>query len=207
MFSYYHSDGDQILRSPLAHVVVDDGRRYLERTTDQYDVITIDPPPPVAAAGSSLLYSEEFYRVAKRRLSPGGILQQWLPADEEDVALVSSVSRSIRDSFRYVRSFWDEFGIHFLCSDSPIQDRSAADLLRKMPEPAVTDFVEWSAPNSTGPAAQAQAQFEDLLENEANIDRFIADAPNAPALSDNRPVNEYSLLRKWFGKERKVVPP
>ena len=207
MFGYYHSDGDQILQSPLARVVVDDGRRFLERTTDQFDVITIDPPPPVAAAGSSLLYSEEFYRVAKRRLRPGGILQQWLPADEEDVTLVSSVSRSVRDSFRYVRAFWDEFGIHYLGSDSPIPDRSAAELLRKMPEPAVADFVEWSSSKRAGHAAQAESQFEDLLENEAQIDQFIAAAPNAPALSDNRPVNEYSLLRRWFGKDRKVVPP
>jgi spermidine synthase len=207
MFNYYHSDGDEILHSPLAHVVIDDGRRYLERTTDQFDVITIDPPPPVAAAGSSLLYSEEFYRAAKRRLRPGGIVQQWLPADEEDVTLVSSVSRSIRSSFSYVRSFWDEFGIHYICSDSPIPNRSAADLVRRLPQSAITDFVEWSAPNSAGPAAQAEAQFEDLLENEANIDQFVADAPKAPALTDNRPVNEYSLLREWFGKERKMVAP
>lgn len=207
MFSYYHADGDQILHSPLAHIVVDDGRRYLERTTDQFDVITIDPPPPVAAAGSGLLYSEEFYRVAKRRLRPGGILQQWLPADEEDVTLVSSVSRSVRNSFRYARSFWDEFGIHYIGSDSPIPDRSAAELLARMPGSAVVDFVEWSAPNPAGLAAQAQDQFEDLLKNEAQIDRFIADAPQAPALSDNRPVNEYSILRNWLGKEPKVVPP
>ena len=122
MFSYYHSDGDQILRSPLAHVVVDDGRRYLERTTDQYDVITIDPPPPVAAAGSSLLYSEEFYRVAKRRLSPGGILQQWLPTtSDDDPQVVAAVTRSLKNSFPYVRAFSDEFGLHFLCSDRPLQ--------------------------------------------------------------------------------------
>jgi len=207
MFGYYHADGDQILQSPLAHVVVDDGRRYLERTRDQFDLITIDPPPPLAAAGSSLLYSEEFYQVAKRRLRPGGILQQWLPTDNEDVTVVSSISRSVRHSFQYVRGFWDEFGVHFLCSDSPIPERSAAELVHNLPESAVKDFVEWSAPNSAGPSAQAEAQFEDLLENETSIDQLIADAPKAVTLTDNRPVNEYSLLRKWFGKERKIVPP
>jgi spermidine synthase len=207
MFGYFHHDGDQILSSPLAHVVVDDGRRFLERTTDQFDVITIDPPPPLQAAGSSLLYSKEFYQVAKRRLRPGGILQQWLPADEEDVVVVSSISRSIRDSYRYVRSFWDEFGIHFLCSDSPIPDRNAADLLRRLPASAVTDFVEWSVPKSAAPNSLAEAQFQNLLENETQIDEFIAKAPNAPALTDNRPVNEYSLFRDWRGKEQKTVSP
>jgi hypothetical protein len=58
------------MQSPLSHVVIDDGRRDLERSRQQFDVITIDPPPPLEAAASSLLYSEEFYRVAGRRLRP-----------------------------------------------------------------------------------------------------------------------------------------
>ena len=61
LFWYYHSNGPELLRSPWSHVVIDDGRRYLERTREQYDVITLDPPPPVEAAGSSLLYTKEFY--------------------------------------------------------------------------------------------------------------------------------------------------
>ena len=81
VFGYFHADGPALLRSPLSHVVIDDGRRYLERTSEQYDVITIDPPPPVQAAGSSLLYSKEFYAIINRRLRPGGILQQWLPGE------------------------------------------------------------------------------------------------------------------------------
>ena len=60
LFGYFHSDASQVLNSPLSHVVVDDGRRYLGHTDAQFDVITIDPPPPVEAAGSSLLYSEDF---------------------------------------------------------------------------------------------------------------------------------------------------
>ena len=62
LFWYYHPDGPELLTSPRSHVVIDDGRRYLERSREQYDVITIDPPPPVEAAGTSLLYSKEFYR-------------------------------------------------------------------------------------------------------------------------------------------------
>ena len=71
VFWFFHADGPDLLRSPLANVVIDDGRRYLERTSAQYDVITIDPPPPVEAAGSSLLYSKEFYATINRRLRPG----------------------------------------------------------------------------------------------------------------------------------------
>ena len=67
----FSSDGADLLQSPLARVVIDDGRRYLERTTQSYDLITVDPPPPVEAAGSSLLYSEEFYAVARKAAAPG----------------------------------------------------------------------------------------------------------------------------------------
>jgi spermidine synthase len=61
LFWYYHADAARLMSSPLSHVEIDDGRRYLERTPQQYDVITVDPPPPIESAGSSLLYSKEFY--------------------------------------------------------------------------------------------------------------------------------------------------
>jgi spermidine synthase len=104
LFGFYHSNAEQVMNSPMSHVVIDDGRRYLERTRDQYDVITIDPPPPLSAAASSLLYSEEFYRAARRRLKPGGILQQWLPATADDDPVdTAAVTRSLRNSFPCAR--------------------------------------------------------------------------------------------------------
>ena len=193
LFSYFHSDASQVLSSPLAHVVVDDGRRYLERTGQQYDIITIDPPPPVEAAGSSLLYSEDFYSVVRERLRPGGILQQWLPSgDREDLA---AVALALRRSFPYVRVFTYEGGaarnpgFHFLASDQPIPKRSASELASRLPAAAAVDLVEW------GPEKNAEDQFGDLLL-EMPIDQFIALSPATPALSDDRPINEYYLLRK-----------
>ena len=120
VFGYYHADGPQLLRSPLSHLVIDDGRRFLERTSAQYDVITIDPPPPVQAAGSSLLYSKEFYATIQRRLRPGGILQQWLP--DGDAVVRSSVARALKESFPYVRVFRSVqgWGWHFLASNQPL---------------------------------------------------------------------------------------
>jgi spermidine synthase len=203
LFDYYHDDGDKILEQPLSHVVIDDGRRYLERTPQQYDVITIDPPPPLAAAGSSLLYSKEFYQVAKRRLSERGILQQWLPASGADAEEISAVARSVRDSFPYVRTFRDEFGYHFLCSEQPIPIRSADDLLQKMPANAVADFTEWSnrANNNDDKTAAASRQLNNLLTQELPVDQLIDKAPIAPALTDDRPVNEYFALRHWLRAE------
>ena len=80
-FGYYFSDAAEIVADPRARIVVDDGRRFLRRTQEIYDVVTIDPPPPVAAAGSSLLYSREFYALVKQHLATGGVLQQWFPSN------------------------------------------------------------------------------------------------------------------------------
>ena len=193
LFGYFHADGPDLLRSPTAHVVIDDGRRYLERTLQQYDLITIDPPPPVEAAGSSLLYSEEFYAVARRRLRPGGILQQWLPyGDAEDF---SSVARALQDSFPYVRVFrWTEhWGFHFLASDHPLPtNRNARELARRLPPAAIADLVEW------GPRHTAEDQLGIILSQEIQLADLIALSPSTPALRDDRPINEYYTLRhRW----------
>ena len=190
VFGFYHPDGPELLRSPLSHLVIDDGRRYLERTTEQYDVITIDPPPPVEAAGSSLLYSKEFYAIISRRLRPGGILQQWLPGG--DAVVHASVARALKESFPYVRVFHSvqEWGYHFLASDQPLPDRTAAELAARLPAGAARDFVEW------GPEATPELQFADILQREFPLDQMIAEAPQAPALYDDRPQNEYNAIRR-----------
>jgi spermidine synthase len=190
LFWYYHADAPQLLKSPHSHVVVDDGRRFLERTTEQYDVIVIDPPPPIAAAGSSLLYSREFYSAAKKRLRPDGILQQWFPGG--DLTDAAAIARALQESFPYVRAFKSVsgWGIHYLASRQPIPNRSAADLANRMPPAAAADLVEW------GPHPTPEQQFAAVLQNEMPISFILSLDKNAPAMQDDRPVNEYYLLRE-----------
>ena len=189
VFHYFHPDAPQILASPLGRIIVDDGRRYLERTPETYDLITVDPPPPVQAAGSSLLYSKEFYTVAKRRLRPGGILAQWLPGG--DPAVQAAVTKAIQESFPHLRAFTsiEGWGIHLLASDAPIPSRSAQQLAQQLPPGARSDLVEW------GPYPTAEAQFAAVLKNEISPDVLIQKAPAVPPMTDDRPINEYYLLR------------
>ncbi len=201
LFAYYHADAPQVLASPFAHIVIDDGRRYLERSPDRYDVIIIDPPPPVSAAGSSLLYSSEFYALIKQHLEPGGILAQWLR--DGDFEVLSSVAGALRDSFPYVRVFHSvqHVGWHFLGSTRPVPTRTAAELLARIPAPAVIDMMEW------GPSATPELQLDSMLSQESDINQLTSLSPFTPALSDDRPINEYMLLRRPcyrcpFGIER-----
>lgn len=192
VFSYYHSDGDQLLKSPLARVVIDDGRRYLERSSEQFDVITIDPPPPIEAAGVSMLYSKEFYGVINQRLRPDGILQQWLW--EGDPIVRSAVARALSESFPYVRVFQYYpsygFGFQFLASKRPIPNLTGPELIQRMPQSAVRDLMEW--PFQRTP----EDQMNYVLRGEISIKQLESADPNAPAMQDDHPVNEYVLLRQ-----------
>jgi predicted membrane-bound spermidine synthase len=189
LFSYFHPDAPELVASPRSHIIVDDGRRYLERTPEQYDVIVVDPPPPIGAAGSSLLYSREFYATALKRLSPDGILQQWYPGG--DPATTAAVARALKESFPNVRAFGsvDGWGIHYLASRKPIPELSASELAKRMPPDAEADLVEW------GPSSTAEQQFAAVLGKEQPIDGLIGLDPHIPAIQDDRPINEYYLLR------------
>ena len=146
LFSYYHADAPQLVSSPLARIVVDDGRRFLDGSNQMYDVIVVDPPPPVAAPGSSLLYSREFYDVIKRHLNKDGILQNWYPSQMGDAVTTASITRTLMQSFPYVRAFrsYDKtFGIHYLASMQPIPKVPGSVLAARMPLSASSDFVEW----------------------------------------------------------------
>lgn len=194
LFPFFHADAEELLRSPLSRIVVNDGRFYLERSPSQYDVIVLDPPPPVEAAASSLLYSTEFYAIARRHLRSGGILQQWIPMTSSDPVTLASVAKALKESFPYVRVFRsiEGWGFHFLASDSPLADCSASILASHLPPAAAADLLEW------GPALNAEEQFARVLRQELSLGDLIGRAPDTPALQDDRPINEYFLLR-WLG--------
>ena len=190
LFPYFHSTGRVGLDSPLSHVVIDDGRSYLERTSEQFDVIVLDPPPPVGAAASSLLYSKEFYTIAKQHLQAGGILQQWFPGG--DTLTQTSVVRAVVESFPYVRTFVsvEHSGLHLLASVDPIPSLTASELAQRLPVDAADDLTEW------GPASTPEAQFQLMLDQEIPVEKLLQEDPDAPALQDDRPVNEFFLIRK-----------
>lgn len=67
-----------ILTDPRVKLHLEDGRNIL--LTDrhkQYDLVTIEITS-VWFAGATNLYSKEFYELVKKRLKPGGVLQQWV---------------------------------------------------------------------------------------------------------------------------------
>ncbi|TNE28217.1 MAG: hypothetical protein EP349_08220 [Alphaproteobacteria bacterium] len=67
-----------VLQDPIVKTTVMDGRAYLRRTQEKYDVITLEPMPP-NFAGTGALYSREFYQAAREKMTENGIIAQWMP--------------------------------------------------------------------------------------------------------------------------------
>jgi spermidine synthase len=189
-FGFFFPDAGEILADPRTHVVVDDGRRYLLRTEQKFDVVTLDPPPPIEAAASSLLHSEEFYALVKSHLSPGGILQQWFPGAPEHDAL-PAMAQALRNQFPYVRVFrsLEGWGYHFLASLSPIPELTAEEFVARMPEAARRDLLEWA------PGRAPIDYVNRTLRNREAIEQLLYPGGSL-TLTDDRPYNEYFYLRR-----------
>lgn len=77
----FASSNRDVIADPRLRLVHDDGRRFLTASDERYDFITSEPPPPMVA-GVARLYSVDYYRDARRHLTPGGVMSQWLPIDQ-----------------------------------------------------------------------------------------------------------------------------
>jgi spermidine synthase len=188
-FGFYHTNAPEVLRDPHGRIVIDDGRRFLKRTQEKFDIIVIDPPPPVEAAGSSLLYSKEMCELLKQHLKPHGIAQIWFPGGE--VLIGQAVLRSAYASFPHVRCFVSVsgWGLHILASEDPIEMRTGAELASRMPPAAKKDLVEW------WPSFSVTNYFDIVLSRELQVPKLLNPNPGIE-MTDNQPLNEYFLLRR-----------
>jgi len=187
-FGYYHADAGAVLRNPKGRIVIDDGRRFLNRTRETYDVIVVDPPPPVEAAGSSLLYSKEFHEAVRDHLKPGGVFQTWFPVGEERIA--RAVARSLAEVFPHIRVYRsvEGWGVHFLASMQPLSPMNVGQMLGRLPRAAQADLAEWST-------ASLAVDVDKVLASELPIASILP--PDASMrITDDRPYNEYFLLRR-----------
>ena len=196
-FGFYHSDASRVLQNPRGRVVIDDGRRFLKRTTDRFDVILIDPPPPVEAAASGLLYSQDFYELAKLRMKEDGILQQWIftPAEER---MVASIYAAVTKAFPYVRVFRpiESAGFHILASMQPMPRIDMAETVGRMPDAARDDVMEWFERGSIETIIQA------MLDKEIDSATFgiALDVEQVRPLTEDHPYNEYFALRRLIAR-------
>ena len=129
-----------VLDSPKLRTVFADGRNYLLTAREPFDVITADPIHPWTR-GSAYLYTREYYRLAADRLTPGGLMTQWLPIYELTPRDVATVVRTFREAFEYSVLWLTQYDAELVGSNAPIvidEER----LAQRMAVPAVaTDLA------------------------------------------------------------------
>lgn len=129
------------LRDPRVHIVIDDGRRYLERTGDSFDLIVMDPLRS-RSAFSNNIYSAEFFGLVDRHLSGAGIFLVW--TDD----LTRRLDRGLAMTFPYVNRY--PYFLVAAKSDAPPSQRHYRSLLAKLPADVAGDVERLYAPPLAG---------------------------------------------------------
>lgn len=76
-FPLFYKDAATLLQDRRHSIEINDGRNHLLLTKEKYDVITVDPSPPLYSSGMVNLYTPEFYRLCRDRLTPQGVMCMW----------------------------------------------------------------------------------------------------------------------------------
>jgi spermidine synthase len=123
------------LADPRLQVAIQDGRNYLKTTDRRFDVITADPIHPFAR-GSAYLYTTEYYRIARSRLRPGGVMCQWLPITDLSLEDARSVMATFAGVFPNTTVWQSSHDVILIGSEGPLRF-DFDDLRRRLAEPEV----------------------------------------------------------------------
>jgi predicted membrane-bound spermidine synthase len=119
---------------PRVRLRVEDARNVLLVEPDLYDVV-ISEPSNLWMSGVASLYTEEFYRLVRSRMHPGGIFVQWLHSYEMTEADLKLVLRTLRSVFPHATVFRSAPGdLEILASDAPLEwdfDRIERSMARR----------------------------------------------------------------------------
>ena len=116
-------------RQPRVKVFVDDGRHFLARTHQKYDIVSINVSDPHLPGDSSLFHAD-FYKVVKRHLNVGGVVVQHAFGSD-----TKAVLSTLQLSFRHLRLFPTYHnGYNVVAADEPLAPlRSEVDRLAAVP--------------------------------------------------------------------------
>ena len=159
---------------PRLQVRIGDGRQELMRSSERYDLITLEPPPP-SAEGVVNLYSTDFYRLASKRLEADGLFAQWLPLATQNDEDTRSLVRSFLDVFPYATLWTTEMHEMMLIgSQSPIE-LDAQQITRRFLQSGVSTSLQAVGVSSPAALLATWVTGRDGLEHYAAHVRAVTD--------------------------------
>ncbi|HEY7678321.1 MAG TPA: tetratricopeptide repeat protein, partial [Candidatus Methylomirabilis sp.] len=191
---FFARENRAALEDPRTRLVVADARHRLATTSDRFDVIIMEPSNPWIR-GLATLFTPEYYGTVRQRLTPGGVVLQWVQGYGLGPGDFTMVIRTFRRIFPHA-TLWHTAGGDFLLVGGPEPLR--LDLERVRPRLQASpglqaDFARLGLP---GPAAL----LSDFLLGERDTARV---AGEGPLNTDDMLPLEYSAPRSLY---RATVP-
>jgi spermidine synthase len=95
---YFDAYNYRILDDPRVDLIIGDGRNHLALTDRKYDVIISEPSNPFIA-GVADLFTREYFRLCRDRLTDRGVAAAWMQAYLIDKASFGSIVRTFQSVF------------------------------------------------------------------------------------------------------------
>ncbi len=124
---YFRDSTYGLEKDKRVKVHLGDAFRILGRSDMTYDVIISEPSNPWTT-GVDLLFTSEFYRLVKERLSKGGIFFQWMQSYSADIEMIGMILNTMNREFENIHVFVGIAGdLLIMAGDRPV---TRDDLLR-----------------------------------------------------------------------------
>jgi spermidine synthase len=123
---FYSDMNMNVVLDPRLDVVSGDGRHYLQKTKEKFDLISCDPTHPILGSGS--LYTSDYFQSCKDHLNPGGFVSQYLPLHKLGSDEFIGIMKTFQSVFPDCTIWLGNFHAVLLGSTDPIQ----------------IDFAQWS---------------------------------------------------------------
>ena len=180
-----------VLDHPEVEIIVGDGRELLLTTNKRYDLIFSEPSNPYRA-GISSLFSQEFYRAARERLTEDGIFLQWLQGYEVDPTVVRTAYATLGSVFGSIETWRTLPGdLLLVATREPIVHDAARMVRRAGREPYRSALDQaWGVSGAAGLYSGFVAA--------PPLARWLAgdgDGEGARINTDDRPVIEFGFVR------------
>ncbi|HET9708761.1 MAG TPA: fused MFS/spermidine synthase, partial [Gemmatimonadales bacterium] len=188
---YFRSVNQDVLARPNVRAIADDARSALQLTSDHFDVIVSEPSNPWVA-GVATLYTPDFYRIVRGRLTEGGVFCQWVQLYQLPLAVVAGIVRNVQEVFPHV-AVWSAGNYDLMVLGSAhtlVPDTAWVEtLLGRGGALAVPghEFLMLDAP---------QQYFDRQVLGEAGVARLVQRATLVH--TDDRPQLEYVAARRFL---------
>ena len=156
-----------------------DGRRELERSQQQFDIIEADAIYPWRSR-AGMLYSAEFFQQARSHLAPGGLFVEWNAGD--------GIEQTFRSVFPHVMQLALSHGLYVLIGSEQAVEFDQPALLDKLENPATVSFLQ-------NAGVDIELIRRDILAAQVETYLQSRDGQPQPFNTDLFPRSEYYLNR------------